>query len=68
MDVICKAKLETGKTGQVMRCHRCRLLWDIPNNDPPRCLTADEIKNHPLYPIIRQIGAAAVATATGSKR
>jgi len=26
-----------------MSCHRCDLLWDINDQDPPKCLTSDEV-------------------------
>lgn len=26
------------------RCHRCGTAWDRNDNDPPRCLTAEQLR------------------------
>lgn len=52
--ILCKAK----PYGDDMMCTRCKFLWAIGHKDPPRCLTADQLHNDPMKPILAKIAAS----------
>lgn len=50
---VCQAVIHTSD----MRCSRCKFLWEIGSQNPPRCLTDAELREDPLKPIINEMAA-----------